>query len=93
MKDTDLLWIIGIGAALYFAYQKGFGALVGLCPPGYTLGAGDVFPACRNNLSLAGDALLAGPEGQAHPRPTTHLAYPMDWGWDGSKWVAVRYIL
>lgn len=52
--DTEDILIWGlVGAVGYWAYRNGFGALVGVCPPGYSV-AQDLFPTCRNNFYTAG---------------------------------------
>lgn len=39
------LWLAALGIGGYFAYTKGYLAILGLCPAGSTLGS-DMFPAC-----------------------------------------------
>jgi hypothetical protein len=74
-----------IAGGLFFAYKKGLGALVGVCPAGYQV-VQDMFPTCRNSMYLAGAALMNPPV----PRPTTALPFPLVWGWNGSGWVQVQ---
>lgn len=85
MDSDNIFWLAVVGVALYFAYQKGFGAWVGVCPSGYQV-VQDVFPMCRNSMVLAGDVLV----NPNPPRPTTAPAYPNAWGWNGSGWVQVQ---
>jgi hypothetical protein len=84
MNSDDLFWLALVGVGLYFAYQKGFGAWVGVCPSGYQV-VSDMFPTCRNSMVLAGDTLTGLPS-----RPTTQPPYPLVWGWNGTQWVQVQ---
>jgi len=75
-------WLLAIGAG-YWAYRNGLGAWVGVCPPGYQV-VQDMFPACRNSMIYAGYSQHA-----KNPPPAQQLAFPLEWGWDGTRWVAV----
>jgi hypothetical protein len=47
---SGLVWIALGGAALYYAYTRGWGAMVGLCPSGSTLGQ-DMLPVCIDDCT------------------------------------------
>lgn len=47
------VWIIGAAGLAVLAYEKGWGALVGVCPSGTVL-VQDMFPSCDSVTSTAG---------------------------------------
>jgi hypothetical protein len=77
-------WILGLGGA-FWAYQNGWGAFLGACPPGYVVQQ-DMFPSCVNSMFVAGEGL---PAATLNTKPSTQPTFPMEWGWNGSTWVQV----